>query len=122
SIRQAIPEPAAFAPAPVNPSTTDATGTPAVPGGPATATPPPMATATPPTGIQPQRLWQSSYADYTAGNYALAVQGFESYLKYFPKGSQAHEAQLYIGEALALEKKDAEAVVAYERVIANYPG
>jgi len=122
SIRQAIPEPAAFTPAPVNPSATDATGTPAAPGAPAIATPPPMATATPPTGIQPQRLWQTSYADYTAGNYALAEQGFESYLKYFPKGSQAHEAQLYIGEALALEKKDAEAVVAYERVIANYPG
>jgi tol-pal system protein YbgF len=123
SIRQAIPEPGAFPAAPVTPpATTDAAGLPTSPGTAPITAPPAAAAAAPPTGIQPQRLWQSSYADYTAGNYALAVQGFESYLKYFPKGAQAHEAQLYIGEALALEKKDTEAVVAYERVIANYAG
>ena len=32
--------------------------------------------------------------DYTSGNYSLAVQGFQSYLNYFPKSPQAHEAQL----------------------------
>ena len=44
------------------------------------------------------------------------------YLRSFPKSTRAHEAQLYIAEALAWEKKDMEAVVAYDRVIANYPG
>ncbi len=123
SIRQAIPEPGAFTSAPPNPLATDPTGA-ATPGTSPVGPVPPPATvaATPPSGIQPQRLWQSSFADYTAANYSLAIQGFESYLKYFPKGQQAHEAQLYVGEALALDKKDAEAVVAYERVIANYPG
>ena len=44
------------------------------------------------------------------GNYVLAVQGFESYLRYFPKSTRAHEAQLYIGESLAWQKKDMDAV------------
>ena len=120
SIRQAIPEPGAL---PQIPSTSDlgpATGTP--PGGTAA---PQTATATPPAtsvGIQPQRLFDSSYGDYSVGNYSLAVQGFESYLRAFPKGTRAHEAQLYVGEARAWEKKEMDAIVAYDRVIANYPG
>jgi len=44
------------------------------------------------------------------------------YLNSFPKSPQAHEAQLYVGEALFQEKKDNEAVAAYDRVIGNYPG
>jgi tol-pal system protein YbgF len=108
---------------PVNPGAPDAAGGIAPGSSPiGLAQPPAAVPTTPPSGIQPQRLWQSSFADYTAANYSLAIQGFESYLKYFPKGQQAHEAQLYVGEALYLDKKDADAVVAYERVIANYPG
>jgi tol-pal system protein YbgF len=119
SIRQAIPEPGAFTNVPVAPTTSDAG---AAPGTIAQGGAPPAAPVTPPAGIQPQRLWQSSYADYTAGNYVLAVEGFNSFINYFPKSPQAHEAQLYIGEALAQDKKDIEAVIAYDRVIANYPG
>lgn len=119
SLRDAIPEPGAFQQVPVN---TDAGGVPgATPGGAA----PPQTAATPPPvnpGIQPQRLFDSSYADYSVGNYVLAVQGFESYLGYFPKSSRAHEAQLYVGESLAWQKKEMDAIVAYDRVIANYPG
>jgi tol-pal system protein YbgF len=115
SLRQAIPEPG------VVPSASIDTDAGAVPGG---AALPPTATTTPQAnpGVQPQRLFDSSYGDYTAGNYVLAVQGFESYLGYFPKGQRAHEAQLYVGESLAWQKKDMDAIVAYDRVIANYPG
>ena len=116
SIRQAIPEPGAIPPAPVN---TDATAG-ATPGGapPTTAAAPPVAAA----GVQPQRLFDGAWGDYTAGNYSLAIQGFDMYLRSFPKSTRAHEAQLYIAEALAWEKKDMEAVAAYDRVIGNYPG
>jgi TolA-binding protein len=51
----------------------------------------------------------------------LAVQGFESYLGYFPRSQRAHEAQLYVAESLAWQKKDMDAIAAYDRVIANYP-
>ena len=114
SLRQAIPEPGAV-PAP----TPAADGTPP---GPGAAVQPVTAAAQPNPGIQPQRLWQTSYADYTSGNFSLAVTGFQSYLSYFPKSAQAHEAQLLIGEALLQDKKETEAIAAYDRVIANYPG
>jgi tol-pal system protein YbgF len=115
SLRDAIPEPGAFQQLPVN---TDAGAT---PGG---AASPQNAAVAPPVnpGIQPQRLFDTSYADYSIGNYQLAVDGFEHYLRTFPKNVRAHEAQLYVGEALAWQKKDMDAVAAYDRVIANYPG
>ena len=117
SMRSAIPDPAVPAP-----SVGDAGLMPPgslTPGGapPQTA---PTGAAMPP-GMQPQRLYQTSYGDYTAGNYSLAVQGFESYLRGFPKSQRAHEAQLLIGESFFLDNKDADAVVAYDRVITNYP-
>ena len=119
SLRQAIPEPGVV---PQMPANTDAG---AVPGGtPGGAAPPQTAPTTTQAnpGVQPQRLFDSSYGDYTAGNYVLAVQGFESFLGYFPKNTRAHEAQLYVGESLAWQKKDMDAIGAYDRVIANYPG
>ncbi len=118
SIRQAIPEPGAFQPVPVNNDAAAAGGTLGGAAAPQTATMPPAANP----GVQPQRLFDSSYGDYATGSYVLAVQGFESYLGYFPKSARAHEAQLYVGESLAGQKKDTEAIAAYDRVIANYPG
>jgi hypothetical protein len=75
SLRQAIPEPGAVPQAPVN---ADAG---AVPGGTPGVTPPPQTAATTSPvnpGIQPQRLFDSSYGDYTAGTSVLAVQGVDS--------------------------------------------
>ena len=115
SLRQAIPEPGVM-PAP----TPTIDGTPA---GSAGAVSPAAATAAPSqlNPGSPQRLWQSSWSDYASGNYSLAVLGFQSYLSSFPKSAQAHEAQLYVGESLSGDKKDVEAIAAYDRVIANYP-
>ena len=120
SLRDAMPQPGAFQPPPVNNDADAAPGT--TPRG---AAPPQNTTATPQTAPfvgNPQRLFDGSYADYSVGNYSLAIQGFETYLRSFPKGTRAHEAQLYVGEALAWEKKDMDAVAAYDRVIANYAG
>ena len=118
SIRQAIPEPGMMSQ--LTPLPNDAGVTPGVTPGttPSTITTPPPAAS----GVQPQRLFDTSWSDYTAGNYSRAVQGFERYLRSFPKSNRAHEAQLLVGEALAWEKKDMDAIAAYDRVIANYPG
>ena len=124
SIRQAIPEPGAVSQIPVPVAVDPNAATGVAPGGAPSPTQavnvPPPPTANP--GVQPQRLFDTSWSDYTAGNYSLAVQGFESYLRSFPKSTRAHEAQLFVAEALAQEKKDSEALAAYDRVIANYPG
>jgi tol-pal system protein YbgF len=117
SMRDALPQPGGIAPPPM-PTTSDAAP---LPDGAAPAPPPPVAAAPAPAGISPERLWSTSYGDYSTGNYSLAISGFESYLKYFPKGSHASEAQLYIGQAYERDKKLEDAVTAYDRVISNYP-
>ncbi len=115
SLRDALPQQGATPPT----STTSEAAVP-LPDG----TPPPpaaAATTTAPPGISPERLWSSSFGDYGAGNYSLAISGFDSYLRYFPKGSHAAEAQLYIGQAYDADKKPNDAISAYDRVIASYP-
>ena len=56
-----------------------------------------------------------------AGQYSLAVQGFESYIRTFPTLSTAADAQYYVGEAYRQDGKPKEALSAYDKVIANYP-
>ncbi len=87
-------------------------------------TPPPQPVAPPPavaTGMSPQRLYDTAYADYAAGQWSLAIQGFEAFIKSFPRAEQADDAQLYIGESYLLDDKLEQAVAAYDKVIANYP-
>ncbi|MEI6669980.1 MAG: tol-pal system protein YbgF [Acidobacteriota bacterium] len=86
----------------------------------------PSTTATPTSplnnpGVSPQRLFESARADYYAGQWSLAIQGFETYIKTFPKSDLADDAQYYIGETYYSSGRFREAVAAYERVISNYP-
>ena len=83
--------------------------------------PAPVAAMPAGTGTTPKRLYDTAYADYTAGQWSLAVQGFETYLKTYPKSDLADDAQYYVGEAYSGDAKFREAVVAYERVIRDYP-
>jgi tol-pal system protein YbgF len=73
------------------------------------------------TGTTPRRLYETAYADYTAGQWSLAIQGFETYLKTYPKSDLADDAQYYIGESYAGDSKFREAAAAYDRVIRDYP-
>src|SRR5262245_59826182 len=73
------------------------------------------------TGTTPRRLYETAYADYTAGQWSLAVQGFETYLKTYPKSDLADDAQYYIGESYSGDSRFREAAAAYERVVRDYP-
>jgi tol-pal system protein YbgF len=88
-------------------------------------TPPPVANAGPPAnpaaGMSPGRLWDMAFSDYAAGQWPLAIQGFETYMRAFPRSEQSDDAQFYIGEAYQLDGKMREALTAYERVAADYP-
>jgi TolA-binding protein len=112
SLRDALPQPGVQTPAP---TTSDAAP---LPDG--TVPAPPVAPTSAPPGISPDRLWSTSYGDYSTGNYSLAIPGFESYLRYFPKGAKAADCQLYIGQSYEADNKLNDAVTAYDRVIANY--
>jgi tol-pal system protein YbgF len=114
--------------APVTPPAADG-GTPPAPDTTAAGTPgaaaPPQAASAPiaptGTGMSPQKLWDLAYSDYAAGQWALAIQGFETYLRAFPRNPQSNEAQFYIGEALQLDGKFKEAIAAFDKVINDFP-
>jgi tol-pal system protein YbgF len=102
--------------------------------GPSTgATPPPAAGGTasapvaagpapnPVAGMSPGRVWDMAFSDYAAGQWPLAIQGFETYMRAFPRSEQSDDAQFYIGEAYQLDGKMREALAAYEKVAADYP-
>ena len=71
--------------------------------------------------VDAPKLFESARADYMAGNYPLAVQGFAEYLKTAPQGSNAALAGYYIGEAYRLDRKLDDALAAYDRLIAAHP-
>jgi tol-pal system protein YbgF len=118
-VRQMMPQPGAVSPL-APPGSTDATSTqePTAGTAPPTAPPPTAAQA---TGTTPRRLYDTALADYMAGQWSLAISGFETYLKTYPKSEQADDAQYYIGESYAGDSKFKEAAAAYERVIEDYP-
>ena len=72
-------------------------------------------------GISPQRLYDTAWTDYTAGQWTLCIEGFNTYLRSFPRSEAADDAQFYIGECNFADGKYTEAMDAYNRVIANYP-
>lgn len=81
-----------------------------------------MPTANPANpGISPQRLYDTAWTDYTAGQWTLCIEGFGTYLRSFPRSEAADDAQFYIGECHFADGKYAEAMDAYNRVIADYP-
>jgi tol-pal system protein YbgF len=82
--------------------------------------------ASPPTGptalgMSPRKLYEQAYADYAGGQWSIAIQGFEMYLKTYPKSELADDAQYYIGESHASASNHKDAVAAYQRVISDYP-
>jgi tol-pal system protein YbgF len=84
----------------------------------------PGAAATSPgaaANISPTRMYDQSYADYSAGQYDLAVDGFQAFIRTFPTSPKAAEAQLYIGYSLYNAGKNTDAVAALNKVISDYP-
>ncbi|HYB94996.1 MAG TPA: tetratricopeptide repeat protein [Vicinamibacterales bacterium] len=99
---------------------------PSVPGDPNAGTPgDPTAPATAPValapGMTPQRLYNTALADFTAGQWALCIEGFNTYLRNFARTELGDDAQWYVGECHHQDGKFSEAIDAYNRVIANYP-
>jgi len=74
-------------------------------------------------GQSPQQAFDSAYDDYTAGGSRsdLAIEGFNSFIRAFPKHPRAAEAQFYIGQAYFNEAKYPDARQAFQQVIDVYP-
>lgn len=72
-------------------------------------------------GSSPQRLYNTAWADYASGQWALAVTGFEAYISTYPRSEMTDDAAFYIGETYFLQGGFQDAVEAYEQVVLNYP-
>jgi tol-pal system protein YbgF len=82
--------------------------------------------ATPPTGVpgarpDPEALYNTAYADFSKGNYALAISGFEEYYEKFPGTALADNALYWIGECHFSQGDFAEAIRAFDRLLEAYP-
>lgn len=90
------------------------------PGGAGTAAGGPVANAAA-TVPDPQTLYRSAYADYTQGQYQLAVQGFQQYLQNYGNTDLASNAQFYIGDSYYAQKDYKTAIKEYNKCITQYP-
>jgi tol-pal system protein YbgF len=119
ALRLAIPQFQPAMPPTADPSLSPG-GAPAVPGAPATA-PPTQPAAPLGPGVAPQRLFDTAWADYTAGQWDLCIAGMDTYLRTFPRSELADDAQLYIGECNYASGRFTEAAAAYTQVITTFP-
>ena len=71
-------------------------------------------------GVSPQRLYDTAWADYTTGQWALAIQGFEVYISSFPRSELADDAQFYIGNTHYADGQYRAAAEAFEQVVLHY--
>ncbi|HET8646298.1 MAG TPA: tol-pal system protein YbgF, partial [Vicinamibacteria bacterium] len=95
--------------------------TPSAPGA-APGAPPGPAAPAPAAGVPPPReLYSQAYTDYARGNYDLAIQGYQEYLRNYPDTEFADNAQYWIGECLYSKQKYAEALAAWDELFQRYP-
>lgn len=120
ALRLAIPQFTPGAAPPADPSAAVPPGGAQPPAG-GVMTPPSAQPVTLAPGMSPQRLFDTAMADFTVGQWALCIEGFETYLRGFGRTDLADDAQFYIGECRQRDNKPTEAIDAYNRVISNYP-
>jgi tol-pal system protein YbgF len=86
-------------------------------GGPETA----PATGAAAIGASPKKLLEGAMADYYAGQYDLAVIGFDQYIKAFPQAQDADDAQYYIAMSYLQQGNNDKAVQSCDALIRTYP-
>jgi TolA-binding protein len=87
------------------------------PGGTTPSAPPSTA-----AGTSPAQLYDMALGDYTIGQWELAIQGFESYIRSFPRSTLADEAQVKIGICYDYLGQKQKALDAFDKAIRDYPG
>ena len=78
---------------------------------------PPLAAGVPPSS---RDYYERAYSDYAVGQWEMAIQGFEEYIRQFPEAPSAAQAQLLIGQSYFMMGRYPEAVAAYEDVIQKH--
>lgn len=71
--------------------------------------------------VSPMEVYQSAYRDYQRGNFDLAIQGFQDFLKQNANSDLSDNAVYWIGESLFSQKKYQEAIAQFDSVVTKYP-
>ena len=92
----------------------------ALPGGPSGG---PGSGARPPASSDssPNQVFNGAYADFSKGNYQLALWGFQDFLRKFPSDPRASDALYWIAECHLSQDEYAKAVTEFDRLIQQYP-
>jgi tol-pal system protein YbgF len=80
--------------------------------------PPPLSGATP---LTVDNLYRQGYADYTKGNYSLALQELRELLERHPDSPLAEDAQYLVGEIYYSQQDYLEAVEAFDLLVKRFP-
>jgi tol-pal system protein YbgF len=86
-----------------------------------TATGDPSGQTVIPPNVSPAQFYQRVMGDYAAGQYDLAISGFEAFIRSFPTSPQADDAQLLIGNSWFNQGNFDQAVAAYQKVMTDFP-
>jgi tol-pal system protein YbgF len=69
----------------------------------------------------PEALYNAAYADFSKGNYALAISGFEEYAERFPESDLSDNALYWVGECHFSQGSFELAVESFDRLLEKYP-
>lgn len=75
----------------------------------------------PPPGMTADAVFQNARKAQLSGQYDLAIQQFQDYLKYYGQTPQASDAQYYIGYIHSTQQRHEEAVKAFDAVLEQFP-
>jgi len=82
----------------------------------------PTGEAKPPNPVpDADSLYNAGLSYYNGGQWTLAIQSFQDYLKYYGDSDRASNAQFYIGECDYSQQKYDQAIDDYNRCIERYP-
>ena len=68
-----------------------------------------------------EALYNAAYADFSKGNYALAISGFEEYAERFSSTPMADNALYWVGECHYSQGEFTSAIEALDRMLERYP-
>ncbi len=83
--------------------------------------PAPVGDAPPVTSQDPRGLYEAAYLQVTRGQYDLAVNAMEDFVRQFPSSDLADNAVYWIGESYYAMRRFNQAVEAFVRLIDAYP-
>jgi tol-pal system protein YbgF len=66
-------------------------------------------------------LYDNSLTSFKKEEFQQAMDGFQQFLREYPKSDRADNAQFWIGECFMVQKEYEKAILEYQKVIKNYP-